>query len=1136
MLKKYYLLLFFSLIIFLISPYFVFSEDVDLLQETLKLDIQSTNYYDLVIWADKLELVSTGSISDLREILFSYYNIESEIVKEEQERGRSIIIESARELNYIENIEINQNYIILQGEVILEMIDYDNQTTHKINADKIVFNQTEKTISAFGNIIYEIIRADNNEYFYGKSLVFEIDTWEGVFFEGVSETDRLVEDDESSSSENVKFFFSGEYIYRSSGDRIELNKGSITSSKIENPYYRIDADKIWILGPGEWAIKNATLFVGRIPMLYIPFFFLPGDELIFNPAVGVKDIEGYFINTTSYLIGLKEEGTDDTFSFLKSENTGLKEKYKEGMFLRSSNKDLNTEIWPYNNGSNLKLYIDYYSRKGFFIGLDGDMHFDSYLENIEIFTAVSISKYIYKYNKNDIGKIIGPYNYTSFMKDENDNYISVYEESNLFGQTIPFRFAFDVNFVIKNNWLRLNLDLPVYSDTKFRSHFMNREEGLKWTELISDEEKSSENTENELTSLSWFINSSINPSVEKISPFISNLSIDKLNIKLNWLSRTKEHPYKQLLTDNNYIYDDSLSFYYPSSLVLPDISGKISGIIFQTNKMVPDIPIAQEEVSFLKDPFIENTTNKALPVSTDILDQPDLLVFFPIEINEEKELFTNILKYSIKPSLSIDSIFSSDIPNTENDIDFVSDFSILSTQTTSSLDYTFNIYESFLKFSNTSILSLNYKEHFNPIDQSGNWDSYLLQDKNATNYKLTDKLTIQSKPFIDSQFFEDTTFTYNLNTTLYNKYWDSINDSFRNKYFLWNDESISNHHAAFEMKIGSLTNYQVIKLDAVLPPQNIEFYPEITIHAEKITGSLKTKFLFIKAEPENYWEYEPYEGYIQYNFLEKDFFKQTVSLDFEEMKNSFGRTAIYIDKYDSNIIFKENLDFNLNNWKLKKSSTDVQLWFLKFNYLMEDINGSYFQDPIGWISESVSKFQPSKASAGINYKYNPDPFWKNRIKISLDIDSTWTMNLQKYTNTAFNFNISFSLFIAEFLELSFKSKSVNKATYRYFSGNFDDMGLPYLNVFSDLAKSFNFFSEEDRKISNFNLESISIAAIHHLSDWDLNIEYSGQPELVTADNFTEYQWNSKFSLFVTWKPVPEIKKNIDYIDNEIILN
>jgi hypothetical protein len=89
------------------------------------------------------------------------------------------------------------------------------------------------------------------------------------------------------------------------------------------------------------------------------------------------------------------------------------------------------------------------------------------------------------------------------------------------------------------------------------------------------------------------------------------------------------------------------------------------------------------------------------------------------------------------------------------------------------------------------------------------------------------------------------------------------------------------------------------------------------------------------------------------------------------------------------------------------------------------------------------------------------------------------------------------------------------------------------NPFIDLLKSFNFFNRKDRIDSNFNIESISLSATHNLSDWDLNFKYTGLLDPISVGNIKEYQWKSEFSIFVIWKPVPEIKKNISYSENEI---
>jgi len=1113
MLKNIVILnIFCVLVIFVQSA--VFSQEDTLFDETLALDIETTDYYDLVIWADNLGLVSSGSIDDLRNKIYSHYNLETSLENNTKQNGRSIIIESARELNYSKNILIDQNYIILEGNVILEMIDYDNNTSHKITADKIEFNQSEKTISAVGNIIYEIIRVDENEFFYGDSLVFEIDTWEGVFFEGVSQTNRLVENKELNSTENIDFFFSGKNIYRGTGDRIELNKGTITSSKSTDPYYRIDAEKIWILAPGEWAIKNAVLFVGRIPVFYFPFFFLPGDELFFNPALGYKEIEGYFLNTTTYLIGVKEETSEETFSFLKSSNDQgtLKKKYRDGLFLRDGEEIKNDELWPYYNGSFLKLFFDYYTRKGLFMGLDGNFIFDSIVKNINIFTAFSISRYLYYdtvYNT-----------YTPLKPDESGVYVSDYEETYFFNFMIPFRFAVDLNLSMKESWGSLNIDLPVYSDTKFRSDFMNREEGIKWTELISTDQKLSDITEYDIPSLNWYANASLNPQVEFLSPVVENLNIDKFNIQLNWLSST---------TDNQ------LPYYYPSSFIFPDISGKISGTLFESKELKSNDVISNEDFTLLKDPWSDKDKSLEINEIPGLIDIPEFMESIPVEINKTTSIFTNTLKYSINPIFSINTIFGSEIPSSGQNIDFNSDYSLLSLQTTSYIDYSFNVHDSLLNFSNISIFSSNYKEHFDSDLEDSILSSYIAQDKNTTNYKLTDNITITSKPF-ENKILNESIFSYSINTTLYNRYWDSVSDDFLNKYIVWNSDTITSHKASLELKIFDSTNYQTFKLDTVLPPGNIELYPEIIYLFGNFTGGLKTEFHYIKGTYSNYWLYKPYEGYLKFDFLDKDFIKQSLSIDFEDMENSYSESELFIDKANSNIIIKENLILNIDKMDLKKSSTDLQLWFLSFNYLMEDIVGYNFIVPTGWESDGESKFQPSKASAGVNYLYNPDPLWKNRLQIALNVNSSWTMNLQKYTDTAFTFDLDLSFSIAEFIELSFKSKSVNRATYRYLPGSSSEIDLPGLNIFSDLLKSFNFFNNQDRLDSNFNLESIGISVIHHLHDWDLNVEYSGEPILITEDTPPGYQWQSNFSIFVTWKPVPEINNSINYSENDIILN
>jgi hypothetical protein len=85
----------------------------------------------------------------------------------------------------------------------------------------------------------------------------------------------------------------------------------------------------------------------------------------------------------------------------------------------------------------------------------------------------------------------------------------------------------------------------------------------------------------------------------------------------------------------------------------------------------------------------------------------------------------------------------------------------------------------------------------------------------------------------------------------------------------------------------------------------------------------------------------------------------------------------------------------------------------------------------------------------------------------------------------------------------------------------------------DIAKSFNVFERQDRVRSYFNLDNISISAIHPMPDWELEIEYSGSPELRDEEETTRYRWIGETSVFVRWKPIPEIKRKVTAKEGEV---
>ena len=55
----------------------------------------------------------------------------------------------------------------------------------------------------------------------------------------------------------------------------------------------------------------------------MPFFYYPKDEMIFNPVFGYKPREGYYVQTTTYLVGRKPLQNSSTKNKNKDEDDDI---------------------------------------------------------------------------------------------------------------------------------------------------------------------------------------------------------------------------------------------------------------------------------------------------------------------------------------------------------------------------------------------------------------------------------------------------------------------------------------------------------------------------------------------------------------------------------------------------------------------------------------------------------------------------------------------------------------------------------------------------------------------------------------------------------------------------------------------
>ena len=121
--------------------------------------------------------------------------------------------------------------------------------------------------------------------------------------------------------------------------------------------------------------------------------------------------------------------------------------------------------------------------------------------------------------------------------------------------------------------------------------------------------------------------------------------------------------------------------------------------------------------------------------------------------------------------------------------------------------------------------------------------------------------------------------------------------------------------------------------------------------------------------------------------------------------------------------------------------------------------------------------------------------------------------------------------IHEFLDLSFRTASSNDRTYCYVAA-WADEACTTRDPVEDLWWSLSFWDESKRRQSNFKVDRISLSAVHHLQDWDLTFEYVARP-VAREGGFREFA--SRFSIFVRWIPVPEIRGRVGADDDTIFL-
>ncbi|MFP3089773.1 LPS-assembly protein LptD [Treponema sp. TIM-1] len=1068
-------------------------EEVPQEEKILELDIKTSSLTELAAWCRSLGLSDGGSREELANRLRDYYQLSPPVSDPEEAGKRTIIVESARSSEYFTLESVDEDYARLRGDVVLRL--HEGDAVHRIKAWEILFNRTRNIITATGGVEYVKEEGDTRETFRGESITVNLDDWDSVFLNGMTER-SMAEDD-------TVFRFAGEVISRNDQEVTILTNADISNASNAEAFWSLHASRLWLLPGSDWAVLNAVLKVGEIPVFYFPFFLYPSDELVFHPVVGYRTREGTFFQTTTYILGRPKAASSAESSLTSIMGGGSDmERIREGIFLRSTGRKATDP-----NDTRLSLILDAYANLGFYIGTELELPSKGILGPSELSFGLGFTRNIYQHSGG----------YSPFQNAEGK---SEWNSSQLFSSTLPYmRYRLNTKGALSGKLGTMNWTFPFYSDPFVDLDFLNRSEKLDWMKMIRGEDDTDTTTTTTTTektplgSYEWRLSGSATPSLPGLAPYLSNLSISSLTSAISFETKSSN-------VSND--ISPTRTFFYPNKFTIFSISTSISGTPLTLGYNAPATvtpPPASEEATVQDDPLAtlgtprspwgEGTDEIGSGDASDPLQPPVLSQQFDLVTTSGGGQFT--FDYFFNPAGVTELQFDHSQWPAVDQVDWSDVSSILSSfRTDGSFTFTFkepvsSLYTTSLRFFGSAswqdyvFLNEDAREFSTPSAVN----SARARTYGATSFSTSSEFITTIKPLYQNAVWGNSNIQYTLRGLIAKSSfvgtgqdpdWDIL-------YGKWDNTNIEIHRFAANIAASVREKNQTLSLTTDLPPKDSaiseDAYLRIWLTETNIRNKINDPF-----ESDRTWDplyvtetlrFTP-NTYLQQSMVYspevEEFTNLTTSLVWKGLSASF--VAIRSKTYE--LITKKGEE----GWRLTNEP--------------EKLNMKEFK--LGFVGE-----------------FKRASLWQDRLSLGLRINSALAFDLQRYTNSNFTFSMGFTLGVTNFLDLAFEATSENAVIFRYFQD------LPFLkftadlpgerNLFKDLLNSFRFDREDLRKSSGFKLRSIKLTALHHLGDWNAKLGLTMTPYLDSTDpSRPVYKLNPEISFLVQWVPVTEIKTEI----------
>lgn len=1063
--------------------------------------------------------------------LIFFQNVYAEDKSDEKEESSVITILNANKTEYAKDPVTQEEVIVLTGAVKVSV----EQGTLKTNlsSSKMTYNRKTNMLYAEGGVVMEQSGGtEGNQKIDAQTVLFNTITHEGIFDGG-----RVVQSQSEAINlpANSTLSVSSKMFGKDTKNTVVFKRASLTFCDDENPHWKIRASRIWILPGNEFAFLNALLFVGSVPVLYLPGFYYPKDEIIFNPTFGYDTRRGYYFQTTTYVYGRKGLDSDDDsseedddlgkglYNFMKA--TKLKEQKREGIVLHNLDEDFKGDTSNY-----FKFMADYYSTLGATAGFDGELKPKKYISELKTNLNLGFSNTVFPDSSSDVYST-----YSSSGKEYKDS-------ANLLGFETPFRYS--GNFYLKTKSpFNFKLSMPFYSDPFFTEDFGDRKEYMDWISFLShgakDKEDEDEDEDNEVSSFEWNASASYSfPVPQILKPYISSISIENISTSLNFTSKTNSAIQTES-TDNWYLYTPERMFFYPSQITPIKLSAKVQGTLYEyPSAAKPDaktsfpIPLSvpeefksQEDENQLTEDKSETEPKSG---SEEVLKVESLpLLDVPSPGITELSGLNYKLSYMLSPQYNSQFTYDSSTILEPEDFDFNNQKSTYFQVTSPfALSSNLSFRNSFFNMKNVFTYTPLYQEHptLNGYSESEE-ASVKKTDYAARRSDLIQDNDISLKPLIYNPVLKNTSLDWNTTIKLFRTQFIGDADNPEWDYLVadvTDEESVTEHTLSATLAADESENIsQRLILSTTLPPQTDEYNAKLKLNfpyteLNFATGIKKTEDTSNNETVER-WKKLP--------------FQQSASLKFLEGKMAFTQSFNY-----------ELEDDYADSFKLAFSWSGLEL-----SYTAAYTYGYDFDVDSGWNIRDEKEFQPETFSVSYISPSKKFRYWKNRVTWAPSLNTGVVYDIIRPTNSYFKFIPALTFKINNFVNITFSSESRNNVIYRYFQ-EYTDSGIEIpgeTNLFKDLFNSFAFWGDgtlfdEDqlkRKSSGFKLKNVKVTVTHDLHDWDLHSSFEIKPRLITNDNGTKsYNFDPYMTLSIVWRPMGSMRTEIVDEYGELQLN